>query len=599
MLWAPRDLPPLGPDVAGDLPRYRAWAARHEEERVAASRLRPATGPEVALVMVVRDPDEALLHRCLAAVAGQTSPRWSLSVTCLGTPDGTARALVEAALAPLPQGRTALRWCPEGAAGADAVAAAVAASTAPAFALVDQGDVLAPDAVALLAEALVDADVAYADEDSVQGTDLADLADLADPRLKPDWSPELCLSLPYVGRPVAYRREPVALAGGVRPVDGGDGEHGDGEHGDWEHGDWEHDLLLRVTERTGRVAHVAEVLCHRHHPPAGAPDPAAAPGAGAVTAALRRRGVEATVAAGPEPGTWAVRRRVEGRPTVTAVVPFRDAAPLLRACVDSVLGTATGDGVDLDLVLVDNGSTEPETLTLLDRLARRPEVTVQRDPRPFNWAALNNAAAEGARGDVLLFLNNDIEARRPGWLAALTAQALRPDVGVVGARLLYPGGRVQHAGVVLGLGGAAGHVLAGLPGDRPGYLGMAVLTRDCSAVTGACLATRREVFEAMEGFDEDLGLDVNDIDYCLRARELGLAVLYEPQAELVHHESPSRGTSGSPKDQLRFLERWQDVVVAGDPFLNRHLTRADCSAALRRPGEDREWHEWRSTLARS
>ncbi|MGH9093482.1 MAG: glycosyltransferase, partial [Acidimicrobiales bacterium] len=305
------------------------------------------------------------------------------------------------------------------------------------------------------------------------------------------------------------------------------------------------------------------------------------------------------------PGSWSVRRRVRGRPSVSAIVPFRDAAPLLRACVDSVLrtaGTAGGngsDGVDLDLVLVDNGSTEPETLTLLDRLDRRPDVTVRRDPRPFNWAALNNAAAEDARGDVLLFLNNDIEARRTGWLAALTAQALRDDVGAVGARLLYPGGRVQHAGVVLGLGGAAGHVLAGLPGDRPGYLGMAVLTRDCSAVTGACLATRRGVFEALDGFDEDLGLDVNDIDYCLRARELGLEVLYEPLAELVHHESPSRGTSGSPKDQLRFLERWQDVVVAGDPYLNRHLTRADCSAALRRPGEDREWHQWRSTLARS
>ena len=138
------------------------------------------------------------------------------------------------------------------------------------------------------------------------------------------------------------------------------------------------------------------------------------------------------------------------------------------------------------------------------------------DPRPFNWAALNNAAAVSARGEVLVFLNNDIEARSAGWLDALVAQALRPSAGAVGARLLYPAGRVQHAGVVVGLGGAAGHALAGLPGDRPGYLGMAVLTRDVSSVTGACLATRREVFDRLGGFDEALGLDLNDIDYCLR-----------------------------------------------------------------------------------
>ncbi|MGH9092238.1 MAG: glycosyltransferase, partial [Acidimicrobiales bacterium] len=227
----------MGPDAAGDAPRYGEWVGRHEEERVARARRAPATGPEVALLLVVGDPEEGALRRCLAAVAAQTSARWTLSATCAGSPDSGVRGVLDAVLAPLPKERAGLRWCPEGTPEAGAAATALAASTAPAFLLLDQDDLLAPDAVALLAQALEEADVAYADEDRVVGTALAD------PRLKPDWSPELCLSTPYVGRPVAYRREPVALAGGVRAVDGGD---------------WEHDLLLRVTERTGRVAHVAE-----------------------------------------------------------------------------------------------------------------------------------------------------------------------------------------------------------------------------------------------------------------------------------------------------------------------------------------------------
>lgn len=271
----------------------------------------------------------------------------------------------------------------------------------------------------------------------------------------------------------------------------------------------------------------------------------------------------------------------------------RDEPRLLRAFVDSV--RATTDGSSLQLVLVDNGSQDPETLSLLDRLDGAPDTVVVRDSRPFNWAAHNNAALGAATGDVLIFMNNDIEARTGGWLEALCAQATRADVGAVGARLSYPGGRLQHAGVVVGLGGAAGHVLAGLGGGEPGYLGMALTTRECSAVTGACLATRRDVFEALGGFDEDLGLDLNDVDYCLRAGRAGYRVLYEAQAELVHHESPSRGTSQSVADISRFLRRWDDLLAAGDPFFNPNLTRTDASCALREADEEERWRTWRST----
>jgi GT2 family glycosyltransferase len=250
-----------------------------------------------------------------------------------------------------------------------------------------------------------------------------------------------------------------------------------------------------------------------------------------------------------------------------------------------------------EYILVDNGSDQPETTTLLESLDDRPDVSILRDDRPFNWAELNNAAASSATGEVLIFLNNDIEALTPGWLDILCAQVERRAIGAVGARLLYPDRRLQHCGVVLGLGGAAGHLLAGLPDDEPGYLSMAMTTRECSAVTGACLATRRSLFEDLGGFDETLGVDLNDIDYCLRVWRSGHRVIYESTAELIHHESPSRGTAGDVRDIIRFVDRWKEQILIGDPYLNPHLTRVDSSCALRDEDEGAWWQQWYTSLS--
>lgn len=577
MLFAPQAPRPLRPDAAGDRALYRRWATARAAWRLLVDKP-PRPGPALALLLVVdlrttradgRGPaDPADVRRSLDAVVTQTSGDWTLSVTVVGGSDAAMDEAVTGALGQAPTGRVRMHTLPESTDPADAYAAALEESGSPAIVFLDPGDELEPDAVARLSAALVDADVAYGDEDRA-----APDGAWSTPVLKPDWSPELLLSWRYLGRPVALRVGPVVAAGGVRTVPGGD---------------WEHDLLLRVTERTTRVAHVPDVLCHRW----SAPRPT---GPAAVADALARRGETASVAPGPLPCTWTIRRSLPAgaaRVSVSAVVPFKDSTTLLRACGES-LGAAAAGGprfpaVDLELVLVDNGSSEPETATLLDVLTARlgPEhrVVVRRDDRPFNWAALNNAAAAEARGDVLLFVNDDVEQGTDGWLQLLVAQALRDDVGAVGPRLVYPDGHLQHAGVVLGLAGAAGHVLAGLEQGRPGYLGMAVLTRDVSAVTGACMATRRQVFEQLGGFDEALGLDFNDVDYCLRARRRGLRVLVEAGAELVHHESPSRGTSGDAGTAAAFMARWGDAVVAGDPFYNRNLSHVDFSAALDEPG---------------
>ena len=286
--------------MAGDPPRYREWSRRREAERLAAaSNAEPVSGLEIDLLLVVDQPDPTWLSRCLASIAGQTTHRWQLLVSVIGPMGPAAELALDAGLASLPPGRAGVRRLPEGTTEPEAAAAAAAAGRAPGFVLLSQHDQMAPDAVALLSAALVGADLVYADEDRVDDRGMA-----FDPALKPDWSPELYLSSPYVGRPTVLRRDLAATTGGIRPVDGGD---------------WEHDLVLRVTEHTDRVAHVAEVLCHRR-----AEDDRAEPGYGdgAVVAALSRRGEVAAVDPGPLPGTWYVRRLPAASPDRQRHYPF-------------------------------------------------------------------------------------------------------------------------------------------------------------------------------------------------------------------------------------------------------------------------------------
>ena len=439
-------------------------------------------------------------------------------------------------------------------------------------ALLFPGDAWAPDAVALLSAALTPTNVVYADEDE----ELADGTWTA-PRFKPDFSPEFLLSGAYVGRPLALG---AVVADHLPRLVGDDAVA------------LEHEYALAATEAADAVIHIPEVLCHRS---AGSTAATASPSISHIEEALSRREDGAVVVSGSTPGGYRIVRPARPDVPVSILIPFRDEPQLLRTCVDSIAAT-TSVLSSVELVLIDNGSADPETLTLVERLADRPDVTVLVDPRPFNWAALNNAGARQARGDILLFMNNDIEAHQSGWLPALCGQTLRPDVGAAGARLLYPDRRLQHCGLVVGLTGAAGHLLGGLAEDEPGYLRMAVTARECAAVTGACLATRREVFELLDGFDEQLGVDLNDVDYCLRARVRGFRTIYEPAAELIHHESPSRGTAGGVGDVVQFVDRWRGYIAEGDRYLNPHLTRADPSCRLAGPDEKDDWNRWYATL---
>lgn len=570
VLFAPRTPSPSRPDVGHDPGPYSAWVTQRENGRSA----QPLTQNRELLHLVMPIEGEPMLEivQTLGSLQRQKVSTWSLTVVLQERWQTAFTSLLAVSGLHGSARRVRVLVAEPSASVREMFEAAVEAIADANIAVLFPGDVWAPDAVALLGSAVTPGVMVYADEDSIDGD-----ARYAEPRLKPDFSPEFLLHSSYIGRPLALSAEVVAHL----PASEADS------------GAFEHDLALRASEVAHSVVHLAEVLCHR----AVRPTQPVAPDGRHISAALARRGEAGVVQTAASAGTFRIRRPVADTVSVSLIVAFRDAPKLLRACVDSI--ASTSGPCETEFVLIDNGSVEPETASLVERLAQEPNVRILTDPRPFNWAELNNLGAQEATGDVLVFLNNDIEASRDGWLQALCAQALRPEIAVVGARLMYPDHRLQHCGVVIGLGGAAGHILVGIDAESPGYLDMAVTTRECAAVTGACFATRREVFAALEGFDESLGVDLNDIDFCLRAQRSGMRVLYEPQAELIHHESPSRGTAGDVRDIVHFIDRWETSILGRDPYLNPALTRMDSSCALRTENEEAWWHDWRAKLVPS
>ena len=415
----------------------------------------------------------------------------------------------------------------------------------------DGRDQLAEHALYLIAEEIgahPGVDVVYGDEDSLDAQGRPH-----DPIFKPDWNPDLFYSTNYLGRAFAVRAARVAEAGGL--------------------GDGGFELLLRVTSRTEAIRHVPFALYHCHAGD-GAGDEA---GDGGRRALQQHLGERAVVEAGPFPATQRVRWRLPASPPlVSLIIPTRDARHLLEPCVESLISHTAYE--NFELLVVDNGSSAPDAVEYLAALEQRQVARVLRYPRPFNFSAINNFAVAQARGEVVGLLNNDLEFIEPHWLEEMVSHALRPGVGAVGARLLYPDRTVQHAGVILGIGGIADHLHKNLPAEAPGYCGRARLTQDFSAVTAACLLVRREIYLEVRGLDESFAVAFNDVDFCLRLRERGLRNVWTPFATVIHHESKSRGSEDTLAKVLRFRgemrrlkARWGQALFT-DPAYNPNLT---------------------------
>jgi len=444
-------------------------------------------------------------------------------------------------------------------------------------ALLDHDDELRPHSLLEMVEAArrhPEAGLFYSDEDKID-----ERGRRFQPNFKPDWNADLLLSQNYVCHLAMLRTSLVREAGGFRV--GFEGSQ-------------DHDLFLRCSAllEPGQVVHVPKVLYHWRAIRGStalerdAKDYAGAAGARAVADHLSRHAPGAA-AEQLAHGHYRVRWPLDGDPRVDIVIPTRDRLELVRACVESILARTEYD--HYRILLVDNQSVEPETVAWMTAIEADPRVRVLRYDAPFNYSAINNWAAAQGDGEVLCLLNNDIEVIEGGWLRELAGQAMRPGVGAVGALLLYPDRSIQHAGVILGMGGVANHVYSGAPEGHPGHGARALVAQELSAVTGACLAIRRDRYFAVGGLDERLQVAFNDVDFCLRLLEAGYRNVWTPFARLLHHESATRGRDEDGPARERFLgesrymdARWGDYLV-GDPAWNPNLSLEELDAAFAFP----------------
>jgi O-antigen biosynthesis protein len=570
--------PAATPRWAGDLD-YERWIAEFDQMDEARRRAvdRLVAGllhrPLISVLVPVYDTPERYLREAIESVLAQRYPHWEL---CL-VDDCSTAAWVPKVLEEYGAGDDRVRVVRREENGHISAASntGVAMARGEWVVLLDHDDTLAEHALAMAALAIddrPDAGLLYSDEDKID-----DGGRRSTPFFKPEFDPLLLLAQNYLCHMTMLRTELVRAVGGFR--EGLEGSQ-----------DW--DLVLRATEqlRPDQVVHVPHVLYHwRVHPGStaaalGAKPYAIAAGRRAVSDHLARRGQAAEVTANDVTGVVRVRWPLpDPAPKVSVIVPTRDGT-YLEQCLQSLFSTTAYP--DFEVVVVDNGSVTDAARQTFERYAGA--VTVLRDERPFNFSALNNAAAARCNGDVLCLMNDDCEVTDYGWLEEMVSQLLRDGVGVVGAKLLYPDGLVQHAGVVLGIGGVAGHVHRRFPRLSTGYFGWLQTPRSLSAVTAACMVVRRSVYDQLGGLDEtNLSIAFNDIDFCLRAGEAGWRVVWTPHAVLTHHESVSRGFDDQVRPvafgrEVGYMQRRWAHVLRADPAYNLNLTLedTDCSVAF-------------------
>jgi GT2 family glycosyltransferase len=521
--------------------------------------------PLLSVLMPVYNTDPPALQAALDSVLAQVYPHWELCVV----DDASTRPDTRAVLAVVQDPRIRIERLAANSGIAAASNQALAMARGEYVALLDHDDALTRDALFESARAIVkhNPDVLYSDEDIVDERGRAHTA-----HLKPDYSPDLLLAHNYITHLLVARRDLVSRVGGFRSAYDGAQDY---------------DLILRLVEQANRVAHLRRVLYHWRMSPASTsrrPDAkpyAADAGRRALEDALRRRGIAARVAPANLPHYFHVRRSPNGQPRVSILIPFRDQPDLLETAINAILQISTYK--DFEILAIDNGSVEPRTRDRLSGLtARDARVRVLAAPGPFNYALLNNNAAAVATGEYLVLMNNDVEVITPDWIEALLEHAQRPEVGAVGCTLLYPNGRVQHAGIVLGVGGLAGHAHRYLDRRSCGYLNRLQIAQNVSAVTAALLMTRRDRYLEIGGLDaEHLATALNDVDLGLRLRERGWLNVFTPHAQAWHRESASRGYEADPARRARFdaeaawfRQRHAAALAAGDPYYNPGLSLA-------------------------
>lgn len=441
--------------------------------------------------------------------------------------------------------------------------------------LLDHDDLLAPNALYEIVLALKknpEADVVYTDEDKVT----TDLKEHFQPHLKPDFNLDLLRSNNYICHFFTVRREIVEQVGGFR-------KEFDGAQ--------DYDFIFRCTEEARKILHIPEILYHwRTHKESTADNPASKmyafeAGKRAIEAHLKRTGTDGEVSHTPDLGFYRVKYPVKGEPLISIIIPNKDEKESLEACLKSIWEKTTYK--NYEIIVVENNSTSDEIFQYYKEISPKG-VRLLRWKKEFNYSAINNFGAAHAKGEFLLFLNNDVTVITPDWLTELAGLCQRKEVGAAGVKLLYPDNTIQHAGCVIGIGGIAGHMFVDMPANRTGYLHKASLLQDMSAVTAACMIMKKQVFDQVGGFTEELAVAFNDVDLCLKINKAGSLVVYDPYVQLYHMESKTRGAEDSKEKVRRFQTEieymrchWLDILKNGDPYYNKNLSLTKWNYSLK------------------
>ena len=544
---------------------YQAWLLRHRPspEQVDAIRAECRTfayTPLISIITPVFNTPVEWLEAAVDSVVAQAYENWELILIDDASTDASTVAALPGIVAR--DARIRLARLPVSGGISAASNEGLTNASGEFVGLFDHDDLLEPDALYQTAKLLQthrDVDMIYSDEDKLteHGFDA--------PLFKPDWSPDFFLSYNYICHFTTLRRALVDEVGGFR-------SEFDGAQ--------DYDLFLRIIERTQRIHHVPRILYHWRRSASSTSDnirrkpKALEAGKSAITEHLERRGEQAHVAVDWRTHAYWVKRDVLQPKKVCIIIPARDGIPLLSRCIDSIV-TKTSY-TDYEIVIVNNDSETQEARDYFAQIRHR----ILHFRGPFNFSAINNFAVEQTTCPWLLFLNNDVEVIDSDWLSIMVEHVQRREVGAVGARLLYPDDTVQHAGVVLGVGGIAQHAFRDFPAEDPGVNRQLQVTRNYSSVTGACLLTRRDVFNEVGAFDEErLPVTFNDVDLCLKMRRAGYLIVYTPFAKLYHHESATRRRSVEALETEVMRERWPDLL-ARDPYYNPNLTRERADFSL-------------------
>ncbi len=550
---------------------YREWLRRYETLTIADRNKMKLNisgyqiRPVISVVMPVYNPEPKWLIQAIESVQKQIYPYWELCIADDASTDRKILSMLEDYAEKDPRIRVFFRE--ENGHISAASNSALNLATGHWVALMDQDDLLSEHALYFVADRInrnPDACLIYSDEDKID-----DSGRRFDPYFKCDWNEDLFYSHNMISHLGVYRSDLLKKLGGFR--EGFEGSQ-------------DYDLALRCIERINpnQICHIPRVLYHwRAHKNSTAKTLnnktyAIAAGEQALCEHFQRCRIKATVKH-IHYGYRVQYALPDHPPLVSLIIPTRNRVDLLQKCVDSIRKKTTYP--NYEILIVDNGSNDDTTIQYLKKLQSQSGICVIRDDQPFNYSAINNSAVEVARGEVIGLLNNDLEIISSGWLSEMVSHALRPDIGAVGARLWYPDDTLQHGGIIIGLGGVAGHAHHRLPRYQYGYFGRAVLVSAFSAVTAACLIIRKAVYEEVGGINEkDLHVAFNDVDFCLRLSRAGYRNVWTPFAELYHHESATRGCENTPERQLRFSRevlymkgQWQDVLLK-DPAYSPNLT---------------------------